>query len=113
MENIVYIVLLVVLLAWLASVAIFKADTVDELLRNVLYVLIGILLGWIVYSLLAPLAYAERGYFAIGGEGLLGYMIAWFVGPMLIWSRDEIIARLRRKMRQRRQSGNQSYKRTK
>ena len=90
MANPVYIVCILVLLTWLTAFAVIKSGTLDKLLRNVLYNLIGIALGLMIYSILAPFAYQERGYFAIGGEGLWGYMIAWFVGPVLIWNHDTI-----------------------
>lgn len=67
---------------------------------NITSAVTGLVLGALTYALLAPGAYAERGYFAVGGEGLLALIAVSFTGPMLIWKREEIIA-LHKKLLQR------------
>lgn len=99
MENTVHIVTLIALGVWLAVVIIVHTDSFDHLLWNILGAEIGLLLGIITYTILAPVAYAERGYFAVGGEGLLAYMIALFVGTALIAERARIFAWCRKAAR--------------
>ena len=100
--NTLFIAALIIWLSSIAVITIGKADNMDKLIWAVFSMIIGISLGLLVYFILAPLAYMERGYFAIGGEGLLAFIIAWFTGPMLIWKRDEIIARHRKLSRRAR-----------
>ena len=39
--------------------------------------------GYLIYSLLAPIAYAERGYMSYGGECLLAMVATVFMGKFL------------------------------
>ena len=102
LRNTLFIAALIIWLSSIAVIKIGKADSMDKLIWAVFSMIIGIILGLIVYFILAPLAYQERGYFAIGGEGLLAFIVAWFTGPMLIWKREAIIARHRKMSRRAR-----------
>ena len=104
MSNPVYIATLMALGIWLAVLIIVHSDSLDHFLWNVLSAEIGLLLGIITYTILAPAAYAERGYFAIGGEGLLAYMIALFISTALIVERARLFAWCRKSARRARDS---------
>ena len=52
--------------------------------------------GFGTYRFFAPMAYAERGYFAIGGEALLAFMVGFFVAIILIRNKKYIIEKVTR-----------------
>ena len=56
----------------------------------------SLICGFGTYRIFAPVAYAQRGYFAIGGEVLLALMVGYFVAIVLIRNKRYIIRKIRK-----------------
>ena len=46
-------------------------------MKTVASLFFGLLIGWLASSFVLPIAYAERGYQAFGGEWLLIFICGW------------------------------------
>lgn len=46
-------------------------------MKTILCLIFGLSVGFLMYKFLTPLAYAERGYEAFGGEWLIIFIIGW------------------------------------
>ena len=53
--------------------------TLKSLLISILKAFVSVLSGLFIYSLLAPIAYADRGYMAYGGECVLAILVTILV----------------------------------
>ena len=69
-------------------------------MKTIKATLLGIALGLLVYLLLAFYAYAERGYFALGGEFLLAVVTAVTV-PCIEWDLRHPVAMKKRETEER------------
>lgn len=58
-------------------------SSLKQLLIICLKIAAAIGFGYLIYTLLAPVAYAERGYMAYGGECLISIAMAVFMGWFL------------------------------
>ena len=87
------------LVLWYAVVVAHMARTLKQFARAWIYCAVATVLGLIVYAVLAPLAYLERGYFAFGGEALVAIAVAAIAAPLLIVRDAKICAWIKKRIK--------------
>ena len=91
--------LIYIFVVYSAVISAAMTTTLRQMARAWIYCAVAAVIGVVVYAILAPFAYAERGYFAFGGELMAAVAVAGVIAPLMIRRDRKICAWFRHRAR--------------
>ena len=89
-------ILIYIFVVYAAIISAWMTTTLRQMARAWIYCAVAFIIGLVVYALLAPFAFMERGYFAFGGELMAAVAVAGVIAPLIIKRDRKICSWVRR-----------------